>query len=155
KSGDRDHRLSAVNVLGNPVPEVIQSLEWAAATDSDHEVAHAAVDRLVAIGTKASVESVVRLTAQASVREPCIKALSRIDATKIEMFGSGLRHPQLEVRRSVVEALSRRRHPAASHLLTIALDDDDAQVRYATVVALSRLGNHEAERKFATMAVND
>ena len=97
----------------------------------------------------------VRLTAQASVREVCVKALSRIDAENIEIVATGLRHPQLEVRRSMIDALSRRKHPVASRVLTKALEDSDAQVRYAAVVALSRLGSHEAERKLAAMITND
>jgi len=156
KSSDRDHRLDAVNALRrNPVSQVIGSLEWVAATDNDHEVAAAAVERLANMGTPNSIESVVRLTAQASVREACVKALSRIDAENIEIVASGLRHPQLEVRRSMIDALSRRKHPVASRVLTKALEDGDAQVRYAAVVALSRLGSHEAERKLAAMITND
>jgi HEAT repeat protein len=156
KSSDRDHRLAAVNALGtNPVPEVVSSLEWVAATDGDHEVAAAAVERLARMATPASIESVIRLTAQASVREVCIKALSRVDAENIDIVASGLRHPQLEVRRSLIDALGRRKHPLASLVLTKALEDNDPQVRYAAVVALSRLGSHEAERKLAAMIVND
>jgi HEAT repeat protein len=156
RSKDRDKRLSAVNALaGRSDHEVIRALEWIAALDKDPDVASASVERLAALASPESLASVVRLTVQPALREACVVALSQIDASKLEILARGLDHPQKDVRCAVVDALGRRKHPAAADVLSRALDDEDPSVRSAAVLAFARLGSRRPERKLAAMAASD
>jgi HEAT repeat protein len=102
-----------------------------------------------------AVTSVVRLTAQPSLREVAISELANVDNVYLETIAAGLNHPQSEVREAVVTALSRKKQPRASELLARALDDDRPAVRLAAIAALVRLGSHTAERKLAQIAATD
>ncbi len=156
RSTDHERRLDAIQALGSRADlEVIQTLEWIAATDKEPAVATTAINELASMLTAESLQSVIRLSVQPALREFCIAALSRIGADHVDAIASGLDHPQTEVRRAVIEALSRMKHPQASKLLAKSLDDPEASVRLAAVTALSRLGSHSAERKLALMISND
>ncbi len=153
QSTDRNRRLDAVRALGTRTDhEVVRALEWLAASEQDSEVAVSANRELATIPSGEAVSSVVRLTAHASNREACIAELSKTDNAYLENIAAGLQHPQTEVRRAVVEALSRREAPQKlpSCWAIRALDDDQPSVRLtAAIAALSRLGSHTAERKLA------
>ena len=58
-----------------------------------------------------------------------------------------MKHAQPSVRRAVVDALGRMKHPRASELLSGALDDEDATVRLAAVNALAYLGQPQRGTK--------
>jgi HEAT repeat protein len=73
----------------------------------------------------------------------------------IEAIGRGLRHVHPAVRTAVVEILTRLKHPEASELLIVALDDSDPHVRLAAVTALGHLGNHACEDKLVILARTD
>src|SRR5579884_2797577 len=156
RSENRHRRIDAIRGLGvRSDRQVIELLEQIAANDPDPDASSAAINELASIGSADAVASVVRLTAQPSLRERCIVALAAADNNCLDNIGAGLQHPQFEVRRAIIEALSRKRHPRASHLLGQALDDEAAPVRLSAVLALARLGSHHSERKLALMGTND
>ncbi|MFP5260947.1 MAG: HEAT repeat domain-containing protein [Blastocatellia bacterium] len=149
-------RLEALQALGaRGEKEAVEAIQWAAATDSDSQVAGAAIEALARLATQESVAALVDLTAQAVRREESIAALARMDEQKIAMIGAGLKHTQASVRRAVVEALGRMKHPLASEALGAALDDEEPSVRLAAATALSRLGSRSAERKLLALMRTD
>jgi HEAT repeat protein len=155
-SHDRNRKLDAIRALGTRTDhEVIRALEWVAASDKDTEVATSSLQQLASMRSNDAVTSVVRLTAQPSLREIAISELAKVDNAYLETIASGLSHPQSEVREAVVAALSRKKHPRASELLALALDDEQTSVRLAAISALARLGSHTAERKLALVAATD
>src|SRR5690606_3705581 len=109
----------------------------------------------VDIGNGASVAALVRLTAHKSVRDAVIAGLSRLDPSHVPGVAAGLDSPQMEVRRAVVGALSRLKHPSASRALVGALLDRQPPVRAAAALALGRLGSRVAEKDLAVLANTD
>ena len=84
-----------------------------------------------------------------------VNALARLGAQKIELIGNGLKHTQSSVRRAVVDALGRMKHPVASEMLSGALGDEEASVRLAAVNALAHIGNRSVERKLLALMRTD
>jgi HEAT repeat protein len=134
---------------------VIESIQWVAAADTDTTVAQAAVDALSRLASPAAIAALVNLTAETARREASIEALSRLGEQKIEVIGKGLTHSQASVRRAILDALGRMKHPLASALLTQALSDEEASVRLAAVNALTHLGNRSAERELLRLMRTD
>jgi HEAT repeat protein len=105
-----------------------------------------------------AITALIRLTADRRLRERSVSMISKVGAAHIEEVAGGLRSPQLEVRRAVIDALGRMRHPKASEILGIlggALDDEEPRIRLAAVLALKRLGSHTSQRKLLHMAHRD
>ena len=149
-------RLEAIQALGvRGGQEAIKSLQWAAAADSEPEVAQAAIDALAQLATAESIAALVNLTVETTLREASVNALARLGAQKIELIGNGLKHTQSSVRRAVADALGRMKHPVASEMLSNALDDEDASVRLAAVNALAHIGNRSVERKLLALMRTD
>jgi HEAT repeat protein len=73
----------------------------------------------------------------------------------VRAVAAGLSHAHPQVRRATIDVLARMRHPDASAVLRGALDDADADVREAAVIALDRLGARGTGRRFAEMARHD
>jgi HEAT repeat protein len=126
-------------------------MQWVAATDSEPGVARTAIDALARLGTPEAIAALVNLTAETALREACVEALSRLNEPKIEFIGKGLTSEQSIVRRALVDALGRMKHPLASEALSKALDDEEASVRLAAVNALTHLGSRSAERKLVEL----
>jgi HEAT repeat protein len=135
--------------------EAVDALQWTAATDADPKVFAAAIDELCTMGTPESISALVQLTADRRLREHAIAALGRVQAAHIDSVASGLRSNQIDVRRAVIEALGRMKHPAASKVLSTALDDKQPEVRTAAILALRRLGSQTSEKKLVLMAHAD
>ena len=145
-------RLEALQALGaRGEKEVIGAIQWAAATDSEPQVAQAAIDALARLATPESIAALIDLTAEAGRREESVAALCRLSEQKIALIASGLKHTQPSVRRAVVDALGRMKHPLASEALGGALDDEESSVRLAAANALSHLGSRSAERKLLAL----
>src|SRR5205085_4776611 len=121
----------------------------------DGMVVQAAIDALARLATPEAIAALVNLTAETARREASIEALSRLDPQKIEAIGKGLQHSQASVRRAVLDALGRMKHPLASALLTKALTDEEASMRLAAVNALAHLGNRSAERELLRLMRTD
>jgi HEAT repeat protein len=149
-------RLDAVRAIAaRRDDEAAEALQWTAAADSDESVASAAIEELSKMATPKSIAALLRLTSDRRLREKAIVQVSRLGLSHLDSVKAGLRSPQLETRRAVVEALGRMKTPEASEALSIALDDDRPEVRLAALLALRRLGSHVSERKLWSMAQND
>jgi HEAT repeat protein len=156
RSADALKRLDAVlAVAARRDSDAVEALQSVAAEDNDPRVSETAIAELAAMATPASIESLIRLTGDRPSRDRVITALSRLDPAHIEYVAAGLNDPHTDVRRAVVEVLSRMKHPRASELLSKALGDREAQVRLAAVTALKRLGNHTSERELVRLLRSD
>ncbi|MGL5194657.1 MAG: HEAT repeat domain-containing protein, partial [Chroococcales cyanobacterium] len=151
------------------------ALQWLGAADPETRVVQAAIDSLARMGTPSAIASLLDLTVDPTCRDTCIQTLASrggIDSggrlnhspersgivaieAYIEAIGKGLRHVHPAVRSAVVEILTRLKHPEASELLILALDDGDPHVRLAAVTALGHLGNHACEDKLVILARTD
>ena len=149
-------RLDAVRAIAvRRNSEAVQALQWTAATDADENVYTTAIDELCRMATPESISALVQLTADRKLREHAIAALARSNPGHIDRIGAGLRSSQLEVRRAVIEALGRMRHPVASEVLSQALDDQQPEVRTAAIAALRRIGSQTSEKKLLMVAHAD
>jgi HEAT repeat protein len=156
QSRDASRRLDAVMAMATRRnDDAVAALEAIGAHDPDPKVSEAAMDRLAAMATPASIRSLLGLAADRRVRDRAISALAAVDSAHMDRIGTGLDDPRIDVRRAVVEALSRKKHPMASELLSKALEDQAAPVRLAAVLALRHLGSHAAERKLAGLIRTD
>lgn len=156
RSPDARMRIEALQAFSSRVSEdAIAQIQWAAAADPDAQVARAAIDALARLATPEAIAALIDLTAEAARREASVNALARLAEQKIDLIGGGLKHSQPSVRRAVIDALRRMKHPHASRVLSSALDDEDASVRLAAVNALANLGNRSAERKLRDLMRTD
>ncbi len=151
------------------------ALQWLGAADPETRVVQAAIDSLARMGTPEAIASLLDLTVDPTCRDICIQTLATrggVHAAErasylfkgsgmvaieayIEAVGRGLLHVHPAVRSAVVEVLTRLKHPEASELLILALDDGDPDVRLAAVTALGHLGNHACEDKLVILARTD
>jgi HEAT repeat protein len=151
------------------------ALQWLGAADPETRVVQAAIDSLARMGTPEAIASLLDLTVDPTCRDSCIQTLatrggvhdSQTDGypfknsatvtieAYIEAIGQGLRHVHPAVRTAVVEILTRLKHPEASELLILALDDSAPDVRQAAVTALGHLGNYACEDKLVILARTD
>jgi HEAT repeat protein len=156
RSPDARLRIETLQALGaQDSKESITAMQWTAASDPDAQVAEAAISALARVATPDAIASLIDLTADAACRQASVDALARLGEQKIELIGKGLDQAQPSVRRAVIEALRRMKHPRASEVLSGALDDKDASVRLAAVNALAYLGNRGSERKLRTLMRTD
>lgn len=156
RGSDPLRRIDAVRALGKrDGPGAVDTLEWVAAADSNERVVEASIEALAGLATPEGVEKLISLTSDPTRRDACVAALAELPEDQIESIGKGLGHPQTAVRRAVVEALGRMKHPLASNLLGTALDDEEASIRSAAANALGHIGSRYAERKLVAMARTD
>lgn len=149
-------RMTAVQALGKRGGVgVVDALQRVAVMDTDEAIAQAAIEALGHLATPEAIAALLELTTHTTCRETCITVLSHLSESQLDALASGLSHPHVEVRRAVVKALTRRKHPHASELLIKALSDSDASIRLAAVTALSQLGNRNVEQQLAQMAKTD
>jgi HEAT repeat protein len=124
-------------------------------------VALAAVEALGAIAGKsdreadAAVAALVATLAEPSRRVAAVAVLSRLPERQIARVAAGLTHPNPLVRRVLVDVLARLRHPEASAAIRGALDDADAAVREAAIVALDQLAVRGIRPRLAQLAQSD
>jgi HEAT repeat protein len=84
-----------------------------------------------------------------------VAALAQLSEDRIDSIASGLKHAHSGVRCAIIDVLTRMKHPRASELLSVALDDGEASVRLAAATALGHLGSHFAEKKLSSLARTD
>jgi len=84
-----------------------------------------------------------------------VTALSSLPDARIPRIAAALRRDPPVIRRALIAALGRMKHPDASLALRTALDDDDPNVREAAITALDRLGARGVSRIFARLARED
>jgi len=156
RSNDDSCRLDAVRAIAaRRDAEAAEALQWTAAADSNESIVEAAIEELARMATPESIAALLRLSADRRLREKAIMQLSRLGPAHLAHVAAGLSSPQLETRRSAVEALGRMKHPEASEILTRALDDDRPEVRLTALLAIRRLGSLASERKLLQIAHND
>ena len=156
RSAERELRVESLKALGERGGEgVAEIIEWIAAAETDYGVSQAAINALARLATPEAINSLITLTADGGRREASVAALAHLGERNIGLIGQGLSHPQQGVRRAVVDALGRMKHPHASELLIRALDDGESSVRLAAVNALAHLGNRSAERKLVLLMHTD
>jgi len=162
RSADPSHRLEAVVAIGaRGGTEAPDTLQWAAAADSDDSVATAAISALGHAGSRegtdgaAATAALISLTAEPARREASMAALSALPVRRLGEVAKGLRHPSPDVRRAVIQALSRMKNPEASYLVERALEDETAAVRATAAAELRRLGSRSASRKLLALARTD
>lgn len=153
---DASRRVAALSALSRRGAEtVIEAIQWVAASDAEATVVQAAIDALGSLASPQAIAALINLTAETSRREASIEALSGLGEQQIETISKGLAHRQASVRRAVLDALGRLKHPRASALLTRALADEEASVRLAAVNALAHLGNRSAEKELLQLMRTD
>jgi HEAT repeat protein len=162
RSADPSRRIEAVVAIGaRGGTEAADTLQWAAAAESDESVASEAISALARVGSRegadgsAATAALVSLTAEPARREASVAALSALPARRIGDVAKGLRHPSPDVRRATTQALSRMKNPEASYLVERALEDEAAEVRATAAAELRRLGSRSAARKLLALARTD
>lgn len=134
-SSEQSVRASAIEALGaRGGDEVIEHLQRGA-MDEDPVVFEKAIEMLGKVSTPDAIASLIDLLADSVRREAAVAALAKA-GEKVEQVATALSHPKSEVRKSVVEALSRMKQEHASELLKIALQDSDPTVRLTAASAL-------------------
>ena len=137
------------------------ALEWTAGADEDGQVAAAAVEALGTLARRddepgnAAAAALATLTVEERRREAAIAALAGLPARRVDRVVAGLSDPRSEVRRAIIAALGRMKHPDASAAIRAALGDGESVVREAAVIALDRLGVRGLSQTFAEMARGD
>ena len=162
RSGDVARRLAAVTGLrAGTTREAVDALQWTVAADPEDSVALAAVEALGSIAGKsdgecnAAVAALVATLAEPSRRSAAAAMLARLPERLIARVAAGLTHPNPVVRRVLVDVLARLRHPEASAAIRSALDDGDAAVREAAIVALDQLAVRGLGPRLAQLAHRD
>ncbi len=165
RNADTVSRLPAIRALGecNGIG-VAEALQCIAQSNPQAVIVQAAIEALARLATteanstlhqNKAIAGLIDLTADPTRREACVTALAKLRESQIETISTGLTHPHSGVRRAVVDALTRLKHPQASAFLETALEDSDSIVRLAAVTALGYLGNRSAERKLVILARTD
>jgi HEAT repeat protein len=155
-------RLEAAVALGTRGgPDTVSTLQWAAAAETERDVAAAAVAALSLLASRedgeaaAAADALVALAAEPARREAVVSALSALPARRIGDIAKGLRSPSVQVRLATIAALSRMKQPEATRWVEGALDDPIAAVRTAAVAELRRLGARSAIKKLLSLARTD
>jgi HEAT repeat protein len=162
RSGDPARRLAAVTGLRSCAsPDAVEALQWTTAADQETSVALAAVEALGAMAGKsdgqadAAVAALVKTLAEPSRRGAAAAMLARLPERRVARVAAGLTHANPVVRRVLVDVLARLRHPEASAAIRGALDDADAAVREAAIVALDQLAVRGLRPRLAQLARSD
>lgn len=156
RSSEPALRMSAASALAKRGGiGVAEALQWVAAADSDDQVSRTAIEALARLGAPEAINALIELTVVPARLEDCVAALAQLGPGQIDRVALGLNHADSAVRRAVVEALGRMKHPSATARLSDSLDDAAATVRLAAVNALGRLGSRQAERRLVALAHTD
>jgi HEAT repeat protein len=164
-------RINALEILANfEDARVVPAIQDLLDRESEIRVVNVAIQTLANLSDRKSTEVLINLMGNSQYRESVIAALAghrvvghRSQSTEsmptteeeIQWIGMGLRHRDPSVRSGLVEVLTRFKHPLASELLVIALDDRDASVRLSCMRALAHLGHRGIEEKLQLMTRND
>lgn len=172
KSSSPARRIDALEMLGTCGDvSVVEPIQQLLNDESEVRVVNVAIQTLATLANQPATEALINLMANSRYREAAITALAgfvetrrrRLNSTEsvptieqqIQWIGTGLRHRDPLVRSGLVEVLTRFKHPLASELLVVALDDRDASVRLSCIRALAHLGHRGIEEKLLLMTRND
>jgi HEAT repeat protein len=107
---------------------------------ADPAVTRAALEALGRLTVPEAVEILVEMTATPKWRESCMASLLRLAEQQGPAVARGLAHENPNVRRAVVEVLTRANPDQVAELLAPALGDPDGSVRSAALTGLARMG---------------
>ncbi|MCX7875372.1 MAG: HEAT repeat domain-containing protein [Melioribacteraceae bacterium] len=156
KSHDETNKLLAIEVLSNKNnDEIIEALSWVASTDNNFNVKIKAIESLSNIGSKKSIDTLIKLTADKEIREFAIKGLSKQKIQNIFFIAQGLENKNNTIKTAIIEALCRMKNNAASEIIYTCLDDEDPDIKIIAIQALDKIGNRTQEKKIAQLALND
>lgn len=152
-SRDPDYVLTAMtSIARRGDAKAVGPLAELARFAGSGRVRERALDTLGAIGSEAAIAAVIELADQPRRSADVIVALTRVGEHQVAWVGRGLRHPDVEVRGAVVEALGRIAHGSATAFLVSALDDSASAVRLAAAQALGRLDVRGPDRPKRVLA---
>jgi HEAT repeat protein len=161
---DPSRRTAAARALAARAdPEGVEALQWAATADTHNEVVRAAFEGLERVaagnsgGRARAAEALIALTADRARRESAIATLARVSGAHLERVAGALNHGSSDVRRAMIDVLTRSRDLNAAVHLRQALDNDDAAVREAAITTLDRVGvrGRGLSAKLAAIAAAD
>ncbi len=162
RSEDGRRRTVVVEALSTQGgAEAVAALAWTSTADADPLVTRAALAGLRDIANRsvpasaAAIRSLIEVLHDPGRRADTLTELARLAPACIPMLVDALNDADPEVRRNIVEALGRLRHPLASAGLRQSLSDADAGVRRAAVTALSRVGARGLGSRLSALALSD
>ncbi|MEP7065612.1 MAG: HEAT repeat domain-containing protein [Gemmatimonadota bacterium] len=139
-SADRSRRLAALEAIRrHGDAEAVPVLASVAADTSDPELAEGAVRALGEIGGATAMDALVAIAQDPRRDTDVLAALDNLDEQQVPHVARGLSHPSVDVRCTIIEALSRARSAAVVTHLTDSLHDADPAVHLAATYALDRI----------------
>lgn len=149
-------RLTALRALGRQrAGAAVPHIRELAAGALDAPIHEAALDALGRIGGSEAIDALIEVCGDRRVSNAAVAALARVEPEHVDAVARGLSHRDAQVRRRVVDALSRRRDGRAASLLAVALEDEAPAVRVAAAQALGRLDMRAVESKLQWAASAD
>lgn len=136
---DPRRRMAAVRALMEcPNPSAVPLLTHAA-FDTVPTIATEAIKALGRLGSASAVKGLLTISLSPSRRDECTGALTVLGPTTVDFLARGLLDPNVDIRRTAVEVLTRIGTPAAVDALTTALNDIHPSVRFAVRYVCRRL----------------
>ncbi len=140
---DRDEgeiRRAAILALGETGEEMAIEPLARAVMEQEGELATSALEALGRLDHPDAIAALVDLTRWPRWRETCMTVLTRQARERTEWVAQGLHHENLDVRRTIVEVLSRVRHRQATNALQNALTDEEPAVRFPALATVAQSG---------------
>jgi HEAT repeat protein len=162
RSDDTSRRLAAVRALTlRRGCESVAALRWTADADPAYEVSVAAFSGLAQLAAPVdaagadAIDALIDLTASPTRRETAVATLAGAAGVHLDRIALALDHDAPEVRRAMVDVLTRIKDADAARHVRAALDHRDPAVREAAITALDRVGARGVWGKLAAMAASD
>jgi HEAT repeat protein len=138
-SHSAEQRIPAIRAIALArSPYAIETLSTCA-LGWDERIAREAVLALGQLHNSQAAAALVEASLFPSRRAACIAALASMSDAALPALVCGLRHTALDVRRAVVEGLSRIHSAEAVGALELALADHEPGIRHAALAALAHI----------------
>jgi HEAT repeat protein len=138
-SEDRERQIHAIRAAARSrSPDFVELLR-ARLLAPDDRLAEEASLALTQFPLREAALALIDGSSHLARRENCIVALAKMGDHAIPALAYGLQIYELEIRRTIVEALTRIRTTKAQDVLTIALDDGQPAIRHAALSALANI----------------
>ena len=139
EQGEVDRRLPAIEALGGNSSALAAEVLARAAREQPPELARAAITALGQCQNARAVAALIDLLALPRWRETCIPLLVKRASRESGSMAWGLTHENPDVRRMVVEVLSRAPSREGNAALRRAEADTEPAVRFAAITALAHV----------------
>ncbi len=136
--GEDEVRRTAFQALGESQQVLAIEPLTRAIQNEDRGVATYALEALGQLDREEAVAAIVECLRWPRWRKICMNTLARKASARMPWLARGLKHPDADVRRSIVEVLSRMRDRAATLCLQGSLSDAEPAVRHAATTALAQ-----------------